>query len=60
MGRIEVDSNGETPNFGTRCMTYEAYLNQVIGKTLPVDVDALSGATVTSNAIVEALNSLAK
>ena len=58
---IKVDSSNETPNFGTKCAEDEDYLAQFIGKTLPVEgVDALSGATVTSNAVVEALNSLAK
>ena len=57
---ILVDSNGETPNFGTRCTTDEAFLAQFIGKTAPLtlgeNVDALSGATVTSTAVVEAAN----
>ena len=58
---IKVDSSKETPNFGTRCGEDEAFLNQFIGKTLPLEgVDVLSKATVTSNAIIEALNSLAK
>ncbi len=57
---IKVDSSKETPNFGTRCGEDEAFLNQFIGKTLPLEgVDVLSKATVTSNAIIEALNSLA-
>ena len=58
---IKVDSSKETPNFGTRCGEDEAFLNQFVGKTLPVEgVEVLSGATVTSTAIIEALNSLAK
>ena len=55
---IEVDSSKETPNFGTRCAEDEAFLAQFVGQTIPVTVDALSGATVTSNAIVTAINSL--
>ena len=58
---IKVDSSNETPNFGTKCAEDEAYLAQFIGKTLPLEgVDTLSGATVTSTAVIEALNSLAK
>ena len=56
---IEADSSNETPGFGTRCGKDEAFLNQFIGQTLPVKVDALSGATVTSRAIEKAVNSLA-
>lgn len=59
---IAVDSTGETTGFGTRCGEDEAFLNQFIGKsaalTLGEDVDALSGATVTSTAVVNAVNSL--
>ena len=56
------DSN-ETPGFGTRC-SEDAFTSQFIGKPLPLtlgdDVDAVSGATVTSQAVVDALNSLAE
>ena len=55
---IVVDSTGETQGFGTRCGEDETFLNQFIGKTAPVAVDALTGATVTSNAVVEAVNSV--
>ena len=45
-------------------MEDEDFQNQFIGKTLPLtlgeDVDALSGATITSTAIVDALNTLVK
>ena len=41
----------------------EEFTSQFIGKTLPVklgeDVDAVSGATITSTVVVDALNSLA-
>ena len=57
---ITVDSSKETPTFGTRCATDEAFLNQFIGQSLPVEnVDAVSGATTTSNAVIQAVNSLA-
>ncbi len=55
---IKVDSAAETPNFGTRCGEDEAFLAQFIGKTAPVEVDVLAGATVTSKAVVDAVNSL--
>jgi uncharacterized protein with FMN-binding domain len=57
---ITADVSGETPTFGGRCVTDEAFMNQFIGKTIPVTVDVLSGATVTSKAIETAINSLAK
>ena len=57
---IQVDSSNETPNFGTRCGEDEAFLNQFIGKKATPDlgegIEALSGATVTSNAVIEAAN----
>ena len=61
---ITIDASGETAGFGQRTMEDEDFLAQFIGKKLPLalgeDVDALSGATLTSTAIVEALNSLVK
>ncbi|MBR6569372.1 MAG: FMN-binding protein, partial [Clostridia bacterium] len=58
---IEINSANETPGFGTRCAEDEAFLAQFIGKTLPLTetVDVLSGATVTSNAVITALQSAA-
>ena len=54
---IEINSSNETPNFGTRCAEDEAFLAQFIGKTLPLEsIDVLSGATVTSNAVMNAIN----
>ena len=58
---ITVDSSSETSGFGTRCGEDEAFLNQFIGKkeevfTLGENVDALTGATVTSTAVVKAAN----
>ena len=58
---IEADTSGETRGFGTRVMTDAAFLQQFIGMTLPVDpqqVDVLSGATYSSNAVIAALNKL--
>ena len=57
---IKVDSTGETKGFGTRCGEDEAFLAQFIGKKATPDlgegIEALSGATVTSDAVVLAAN----
>ena len=57
---IEIDASTQTPEYGGLTQTDEAFLNQFVGQTLPLtlgeDVDALTGATVTSTAVVEALN----
>ena len=57
---IQADTAGETPGFGTRCSTDEAFLNQFIGKKATPDlgegIDVLAGATITSNAVIEAAN----
>ena len=59
---LTVDASGETAGFGQKCAE-EDFTAQFIGKTLPVtlgeDVDAVAGATITSTAVVDALNSLA-
>ena len=57
---IVVDTSGETPDYGTRCGEDEGFVNQFIGKTVPVtEFDVLSGASITSNAVVKAINSIA-
>ena len=57
---LSVDASTQTPEYGGRIQEDEAFLNQLIGKSLPLalgdGVDALTGATVTSSAVVEALN----
>lgn len=57
---LSVDASTQTPEYGGRIPEDETYLSQFIGKRLPLtpgeDVEALSGATVTSSAVVEALN----
>ena len=57
---ITVDSSSETPGFGTRCGEDEVFLNQFIGKKATPDlgegIDALTGATMTSEAVVKAAN----
>lgn len=59
---LHVDTSRETPFMGSRCGEDEAFLGQFIGRvgpfTLDVDVDALSGATRTSQAVVNAINSV--
>lgn len=58
---LQVDAPWETPGIGSRC-TEEAFTGQFIGKTGPFvldgNVDAVSGGTRTSRAVVEALNQL--
>ncbi len=60
IAEIQVDASTQTPEYGGRIQEDKPFLKQFIGKTLPLtmgeDVDALTGATVTSTAIVEALN----
>ena len=57
---LAVDAGTQTPEYGGRAAEDEAFLSQFTGKTLPLalgtDVDALSGATVTSEAVVQAAN----
>ena len=56
---IVVNANGETVGLGTLTMTNKDFQAQFPGKALPLaveDIDVLSGATVTSKAIVEAIN----
>ncbi len=57
---LTIDASTQTAEFGGRTQTEPEFAAQFIGKALPVelgkDVDALTGATVTSTAVVEALN----
>ena len=60
ISKIEVDASSQTENIGSLVGTDQAFLQQFLGKSLPVDrdeVDALSGATISSQAVVDALNS---
>jgi len=57
--KIGDDQFAETDGFGAKAQE-DAFLNQFIGKTLPVEsFDAIAGATITSDAIAEALSQLA-
>ena len=63
IAELTIDASLQTEQYGGRAAEDEAYLSQFIGKTLPIsdgDVDALSGATVTSAAVVSALNTARK
>ena len=57
---VSVDVSTQTPEYGGRIPEDGTFMNQFIGKSLPLipgrDVDVLSGATVSSAAVVEALN----
>ena len=53
---VTADCSNETRGFGTRCAEDAAFLNQFIGQTAPVQADVLAGATVTSKAIIMAVN----
>ena len=57
---IGDESFAETAGFGAKALD-DAFKAQFIGKTLPItaaDIDAIAGATFTTNAVVEALNSV--
>ena len=56
--KIGDDQFAETPGLGARALE-EDFQKQFIGKQMPIslsDIDALSGATITSTAVVDALN----
>ncbi|MCQ2440163.1 MAG: FMN-binding protein [Oscillospiraceae bacterium] len=56
---LTIDTANETEGFGQRCMEPE-FTDRFIGQHIPVayddGVDALSGATITSNAVLQAIN----
>ena len=60
---LTVDASGEFYALGGKCAD-EAFTAQFIGKSAPltlgVDIDAVTGATLTSQAVVDAVNQLAK
>ncbi len=61
---VSIDASTQTPEYGGRVAEDEGFLNQLVGRSLPLTlgdgVDALTGATVTSSAVVDALNSAAE
>ncbi|MDD5898253.1 MAG: FMN-binding protein, partial [Clostridia bacterium] len=58
---IGDESFSETAGFGAKALE-DSFKAQFIGKTLPLtidDIDAIAGATITSTAVVKALNAAA-
>lgn len=57
---LEIDASSQTPEIGGQVETDRNFISRFIGQTLPVslgeDVDAVSGATISSQAVVDALN----
>lgn len=60
IGKIDVFAEGETEGIGARCGYNTQFLNQFIGKVPPFvageNCDVISGATITSNAVIECIN----
>ena len=54
---IEVDAASQTEGIGSLVGTDEGFLEQFIGQSYPVAADAISGATISSQAVVDAINS---
>ena len=60
ISRLSISAPAETAGLG-KLAEEEAFTRQFIGMTLPVDansVEAISGATITTQAVIDALNSL--
>ncbi len=53
---LKIDASSQTPGFGQRCAEDTEWQSAIVGQTLPVTVDALSGATITSTAVQDAIN----
>ncbi|MBQ8080796.1 MAG: FMN-binding protein [Clostridia bacterium] len=64
-GKIEtlaIDATSQTEGLGQNAMK-DDFIAQFIGKTLPVsaeEIDTIAGATITTEAVIEAVNSFAK
>lgn len=60
IAEITVDASTQTPEYGGRAQDDKPFLKQFIGQSLPLKmgegIDALTGATITSTAVVDALN----
>ena len=52
---VTADTSGETPGIGSQA-SEAAFLDQFVGQTCPVDVNTISGATVSSTAVIDAVN----
>ena len=62
---LTIDTPDETPGLGTKVSEEKSFADQFIGKKGPFEfgkdgIEALTGATVTSQAALDALNSLYK
>ena len=60
---LTIDASTQTEEFGGLTQSDPEFAAQFIGKTLPVDaaeIDVIAGATITTNAVIDAVNSLAK
>ena len=57
---LDIDASSQTPEIGGQVETDRNFISRFIGQTLPVslgeDVDAVSGAKISSQAVVDALN----
>ena len=57
---IVINAASQSPEYGAHASDDEAFNEQFIGKSLPLtlgeDIDALSGATLTSQGVVDAVN----
>lgn len=63
LGSIAITTHSETPGIGTRVFDHSDFMDQFFGKPLDTDfssqtseLDAVSGATFTSYAIMDAVN----
>ena len=60
LASLDIDASSQTPEIGGQVETDRNFISRFIGQTLPVslgeDVDAVSGATISSQAVVDALN----
>jgi Na+-translocating ferredoxin:NAD+ oxidoreductase RnfG subunit len=57
--KIDEEDFMETVGIGTRVLEEESFMNSLIGKKAPIkidDIEAVSGATITSEAVVDAVN----
>ena len=53
---IDVDASSQTEGIGSLVGTDKTFVDQFIGQSLPVKADAISGATISSQAVVDAVN----
>ena len=60
VSKLVIDASSQTEGYGTRVAEDAAFAEQFIGQAGPFaigeNIDALSGATITSKAVVEAVN----